>query len=320
MSMNDTKTVTFYYYKPCLEKDTTKTVCLEQYLRLIAGKIKQINTFDMPSAITINSIENFEKYEIPGGATLPYPIWSVFFGKSRLDIPGKINIYTKAVSPVSINDNELITDETVMLYDETTHIVMYQNGMHGASISQVQSIINECIQNPKDRITFVPLYYDDAFSRIKKHCYNRSFNARLIHRPNLDYESLLMDPECTPLIDMVKSFSELQGKAETDIKMEISIAVGDRKRNTGLNSKKFLSMLKGLLDLNAKGLVDRIKATGYSLDNNKLETIDLLEGQIKDKRLFNVTSATRYLSPRVVYNGMVLEYIKRRKDFISTDL
>ena len=115
---------------------------------------------------------------------------------------------------------------------------------------------------------------------------------------------------------IIESTTSLQGASETDIKISISIAIADRKTNTGFSKSNFLSTICDLLHMSAQGIVDRIKAKGYSAKSNKIETIDLLKGQIKDKYQFTVTSSNRYLTPLSVFNGLVIEYNSRRKEFL----
>ena len=167
--MNCKKNVSFYYYKPCLKNDSTTTVQFEAYLEKINSEYNKSSFVENnTSDIIINEIDKYKNYEIPSGATLQYVIWSIFLGKHRLDVPGKINIETKKISPVPINDNERITDETVVMYDEHTHIIILQSGIGCVSVSQFQALINSFIEAQEDKIALVPLYYDDAFARIER--------------------------------------------------------------------------------------------------------------------------------------------------------
>ena len=313
--MNGKKNVNFYYYKPCLENDSTTTVQFEAYLEKINSEYnkKSLDKNNI-SDIIINKIDKYTNYEIPSGATLQYTIWSIFIGKNRLDVPGKINIETKQTGPVNINDNERITYETVVMYDEQTHIIVLQSGLGCVSATQFQASINAFIEAPEDKITLVLLYYDNALARLEKHSCNRSLTARIIHKNNTDYANLL--DKDSSIAKIIESATSLQGPSETDIKITISMAIGDRKNNIGFFRDSFLSTIRDLLYMNTQGIVDRIRAKGYSDKSKKLETIDLLKGQIKDTSQFIVTSSNRYLTPLSIFNGLVVEYSSRRSDFL----
>lgn len=313
--MNGKKNVNFYYYKPCLENDSTTTVQFEAYLEKINSEYnkKSLDKNNI-SDIIINKIDKYANYEIPSGATLQYTIWSIFIGKNRLDVPGKINIETKQTGPVTINDNERITYETVVMYDEQTHIIVLQSGLGCVSATQFQASINAFIEAPEDKITLVPLYYDNALARLENHSCNRSLTARIIHKNNTDYANLL--DKDSSIAKIIESATSLQGPSETDIKITISMAIGDRKNNIGFLRDSFLSTIRDLLYMNTQGIVDRIRAKGYSDKSKKLETIDLLKGQIKDTSQFIVTSSNRYLTPLSIFNGLVVEYSSRRSDFL----
>lgn len=313
--MNGKKNVNFYYYKPCLENYSTTTVQFESYLEKINSEYnkKSLDKNNI-SDIIINKIDKYTNYEIPSGATLQYTIWSIFIGKNRLDVPGKINIETKQTGPVTINDNERITYETVVMYDEQTHIIVLQSGLGCVSATQFQASINAFIEAPEDKITLVPLYYDNALDRLEKHSCNRSLTARIIHKNNTDYANLL--DKDSSIAKIIESATSLQGPSETDIKITISMAIGDRKNNIGFLRDSFLSTICDLLYMNTQGIVDRIRAKGYSDKSKKLETIDLLKGQIKDTSQFIVTSSNRYLTPLSIFNGLVVEYSSGRSDFL----
>ena len=154
--MSNKKTIRFKYYKACLARNHSITVTLDTYLAKILEeknyKDKKINTAD--TSISITGIERHEHYHIPDGATLTYPVWSVTFSKSRIDVPGIININTKQISSVNINDDELITDESVLLYDETTNVVMLQCNRGSATPTYIQHLINSFI--PKTRKVIPP--------------------------------------------------------------------------------------------------------------------------------------------------------------------
>lgn len=73
--MNGKKNVNFYYYKPCLENDSTATVQFEAYLEKINSEYnkKSLDKNNI-SDIIINKIDKYTNYEIPSGATLQYTI------------------------------------------------------------------------------------------------------------------------------------------------------------------------------------------------------------------------------------------------------
>lgn len=313
--MNGNKKINFYYYKPCLKSDPAVTVSLAEYFKRISS-IEDSKTFnvDIPSDVTISKIERHEKFDIADGPIAFYPTWELLLNKSRLDVPAMINVDTHMIKPVPIQDDERITNSTTVMYDEKTHIVIVQSGIGCISISQVQDLLNEYVSE-EDKIGFLPLYYKDSITRIENYSSNRSISARIIC-PASNRDELMQNNKDATIEHLIAASNNLQQSSEVNLTMEVVFKVDDREKSVGFGKISYLSMIQNFLYLHAKGLVNKIVASGYLPESKKKETIDLLNGRIKDTHSFIVTTENRYLTPESIYNGILVEYNRRRKNFL----
>lgn len=315
------KTIKFRYYRPCLDTQTSEPVALEYYLNLIQTDSKffeyTIKT-SSSSVIRINSITKHEHYDIPNVATLSYPLWCVTFSKSRIDVPGKINTKTNIVTSVNINDDELITDESVLLYDEITQVAMIQTGSSSTSTTHIQQIINHFIpEGSKDEcIYFDPLYYENSLQRALKQTRNRKLTARIIKSSQNHYNDLEHSASCDAIPAIISTADAFDETGCGDLKIDIAIGVNTRNKTNKLNYTTVMNFIHDLAPFIKLGTVDTLKISGYSSNSNKQEVIDLIADPMYDTASFEVTSHNRRILPFSIFNTMVIEYNTRRADFL----
>lgn len=320
--MANKKTIRFRYYKPCVDTAASTPVAFEDYLQHILNH-PDYNQYHIKTAtssvISINNIKKHDNYIIPGGATLSYPLWCITFGKSRIDIPGKINTKTNIITSVNIDDDELITDEAVLLYDELTHIALIQTGNNSTSTTYIQQLINHFIpeeSREKDKIYFDPLYYEDSLKRALTQSTNRKITARIIKSSSNQYNNLEQSVTSEAIPAIIAAANTFDNTGADDLKIDFSIGVNNRNKNSKLNYDAVMHFIRGLAPFTTRGTVDVLKVSGYSDNSNKQETIDLIADPMYDTASFEVTANNRRILPISIFNAMVIEYNKRRTGFL----
>ena len=135
-----TKTINFSYYRACLLSKADETVNLLPYINKLQSTPNIYNeeiACSSSTSVSIGKIELHDNYQLSSGAFLPYKVWELRFPRSRIDVPGKMDMTTRKITPVSLNHNERITEETVLLYDPETDITIIEKNGNGASVSVV---------------------------------------------------------------------------------------------------------------------------------------------------------------------------------------
>ena len=322
--MANKKTIRFRYYKACLVRKPSISVTLETYLAHILNvdnyKDKKINNTD--SSVSINSIKKYKNYRIPDGATLSYPIWAVTFSKSRIDVPGIINIKTKHISSVNINDDELITDESVLLYDETTNVIMLQCNRGSAPPTYIQHLINSFIPkaNKDDELCLIPLYYENSFERALKQNCNKNLTVRIIKTAKEKYNDLDKKVKTDTVSSVISTLNDFDTNEERDLQIELSVSAKGKGHKNSLNSRTVLNFIQSVAPFIQCKTISKLQISGYSEDATKQQVIDLIADPIFDTANFEVTSSNRRILPTTILKNMVIEYNKRRQDFLLAGL
>ena len=318
--MSNKKIIRFKYYKACLARNHSITVTLDTYLAKILEeknyKDKKINTAD--TSISITGIERHEHYHIPDGATLTYPVWSVTFSKSRIDVPGIININTKQISSVNINDDELITDESVLLYDETTNVVMLQCNRGSATPTYIQHLINSFIPktNKNDEISFIPLYYENSLERALKQYCNKNVTVRIIKTAKEKYNGLDKKIKTDTVKSIISTLNDFDTNGESDLQIDLSVSAKGKGNKNSLNGNAVISFIRSLMPFVQFDTISKLQISGYSGDETKQQVIDLITDSIFDTAAFEITSSNRRIIPTTIFKNMVIEYNKRRTCFL----
>jgi len=311
-----TKTIKFIYHRPCLTNDETTNVKLNAYIDKLMPQINKEVKASNGTNVCCNYIKHHKEntIQINGINTIPFGVYEFRFLKSRIDIPSIMDYNTHKLSPLEINDNERIAEETVCLYDATTNIFIAEINRNAVSVSNITNIFNKFVDNKEDYIEFVPMGELNAFEKAIAQKTSYYLNLRLTNVGDMDINNKITENES--IKNIVSMANSLTVPQEYAVQVEISLRITENTKKHGFINEKLKALLQKLRPMISDGKVDKLNLKGYNFSDDKMEELNLIENIIHDKQNFIISAQNRFISSDKIFHAMVSNYSEKRIKFL----
>jgi len=244
--------------------------------------------------------------------TLNFPIWQVTFTRSRPDLPGVLHKKAKELVPLELEDDEYISEDTVMIYDPQKRVAVIQRNLTGTPPKAIQTMLNEIITEEDQKIELQPLFDELAYKRAKGQFYHRAMHFRVtnVRSPQIDVD------ETSAVKNIIASAASYADVAEYPIQLEMILKIPGVVKGKSLSDPKYRDTIKELKQLSDQKLVDRLLVKGATDEAAQIEEIDLIEEIIRDWINFSI-SENRFIATITVFEKLIQSYAKKRPVFID---
>lgn len=317
--MDVRKSIKFIYYRPCLKNDENTIVKLNAYIEKLQTNLHQEISARSGMNISCNYIschpantiqqENLDEFRM-----IPFEVYELRFPKSRFDIPAKINYTTHELSPVEINTDERIAEETVCLYDPKTDIFIAEVNRNGASITNIENVFNKIVDEEQNYIEFVPMVNSNAFEKALLQKTSYFLNLRLANVGDSDF--MLKGKENESVKTIISMANTLSAPQEYAVQAEISLKITEKTKKNGFIREQLNSLLRILHPMTLEGKVDKLNVKGYNISDEKMEELNLIEDIIQDKQVFSISPDDRHISSKSIFRKMIHLYSIKRTQFL----
>lgn len=217
------------------------------------------------------------------------------------NIPGRSKRGEKT-KDLNITDEEYVTEMTGFAYFPATKTLVYQNNIHGISLSRFERYLMG-ICHTAGPVSFRPKISSDAWLRLKKMERVSSFTVEAALPPNPSARGAFANDSLASMFRTTDKYNGLQ------IKVEISVG---RQQTKSLDRKQVVADAEEIMrqaDLD-EAIVNKLIARG-SVKGEKTKSINLIEDIIYHK--CKVKSPGRRIEFDTISRAILDSYAEKRK-------
>lgn len=305
------KQIRFDYVKPCLVDDPCTPVSLINYLQcLIPIPIDQrLIPYGSGHRIRIGTVRYHESYQPENGTPLPFPLWELVYTRIRPDVPGITTATRSDLTPLELDDNEYLADDTVALYDPQLNYFVVQRNRLGTPLSAMQTFFNRMNLDDHPNMEFQIIKREDRLERALGHTFHHSFHVRFTNTRRTDLVPAVNTN--STLANIISIGQSLASDQEYPVQAELTIKIpGKRPGNTLLHQaiNTMTRMANSLIETDA---VDKLVVRGKADEESPFEDVDLVQDMIREFIAFEMHNV-RFIPAPQIFDKLATAYAQRR--------
>lgn len=311
--------IRFDYFSVAMANKTEQYVDLTELLEAIKCTSSKDKIMEYIQGNTVRILEmvfySRYTYQYTGGdkvETVQYPFWYIVFTRSRPDLPEVLKRDALELEPLDLDDDEYLSENTVMLYDSIKGIAIVQRNLAGVPIKFIQNMMNQHIKDDNKLIEFQPIVDKNALTRVKNQGYHRSINFRLSHLGSINKD---LDDDST-LDDIMESTMNFSTVDNTPLQLEVNIKIPGNTRKFSLKNSMVDKLIRRLMKIHSEqeNVVDKLTIKGATDEEAQIEEIDLLGPVVRDKVIID-TDESRFIASDKLMERMLRKYSQIRNRF-----
>lgn len=301
------KKIRFEYFHVMSKKEPSTNISVASIFESLLNMKKEPIKFPNGDQLSIIDIKYYNRYqykETKETKSTQYPIWKLVITRARIDQPGIYNESNNTVYELALDENEYVSDNTVIIYDTKKNIIGMQRNINGISPTNFESIFNAMITDEDEKIRLQALVDSDAFYRAMNHTKHKAITLRFSDVNNVQPCS---NKSVNSVLNSVRPMSS---KCSRPVALEVTFKISGRSDET-LQHDAFMDTLTTAVDYKNANEIDKLLVKGAMDDGSSVEEIDMITSVIRDWCSFSLDE-DRYISSNKIFEKLLQKYSERR--------
>ncbi|MDF2479428.1 MAG: hypothetical protein K0S24_4911 [Sphingobacterium sp.] len=315
--MASTKNIRFDYFKPCLEDDSDTEVNLLPYIEMLhtIPFEARVMPYTAGHSIRLSHTQYHANYQPDGSSPFPFPLWQLIFTRMRPDVPGVTKRTLPDLTPLDLEDDEYIAEDTTVLYDSTINYLIIQRNRTGAPPSVIQDFFNGMHDEGQSAIELQIITKTNPLERALQHRFHHSFNVRIKNIRNPAFENAVGNNQT--LNNVIHIGRALSTEQEYPVQAELILKIPTRNPENTFKNSIHTGILNVLNPLIASDIVDKLIIRGRNDEESALEEVDLVQDVLREWIKFNLENSRLIPSPSI-FDRLAYSYAQRRPNLLPT--
>jgi hypothetical protein len=311
-----TKKIRCDYFRPCLEQNVNQVCSLTLYLQEFCQMPFERRIMQYAgNTIRLSSVIYHANYQPENGSPFSFPLWQLTYTRIRPDVPGTTTMARAEITPLDLEDDEYIAEDTTALYDPELSYLVIQRNKTGTPPSAMQQFFNKMNQAGEEHnIEFQIMVRDNTYERVRRHNYHKSINIRFRNVRSDAIKQIVGDnPSLKHILQTAATFTTDQ---EYPVSAELILTIPGRHPDSSFRHQAYNSIINLANKLISSDLVDKLKVQGKIDEENPFEPVDLVNDVVRDELYFNV--ANKELIPSItIFDRIAVAYAEKRPSLVS---
>jgi len=298
-----------------MEKDADVECNLTPYLEYLSTlpMDKCFMPYQAGHSIRMSRINFYNNYQPEKQKPFPFALWRLIFTRFRPDVPGIAKRTQVEVTPLKLEEDEYVAEDTIVLYDPELNYLVVQRNRTGAPPSFIRKFFN-CMGSDESAIELQIVTKNDAYKRAAKHFLHHTFNLRFKNIRNPRIQEIV--PKDVPLVNLLNIGEAMASEQEYPIRAELLLTIPTRKPTDSFKHQVHSKILSVANMLAADAEIDKLKIKGRVDEESSLEEVDLIDEAVRDFIKFDMKNV-RFISSERIFDKIALAYAQKRTTLIS---